>query len=188
MCCKEGKVKTAQPTHPPRPPIHISELDGDALAAELFSTSRNPNRRRAPPQDSRANSSTPRYTASERAALEIAAMTIARLRPQGVQQSTPASPVMYGHISQAVRTGRGQEHSGHRRNASTDTLPLYEPQYNPVVMGDRSTTASSDCRRGSSGTVRRTGTGWSAVSQSSGPPPSYHSTEWAQGTGQSARG
>ncbi|ROV95620.1 hypothetical protein VSDG_05315 [Cytospora chrysosperma] len=158
MCCKEDEEEqqNGNNTHAP---ILLAEWDGDALAAELFSTPNNPNRRRAPPQDSRPHAHRHHHhTALGYPTMQLAGST-AMTRP-GHQREHQVDP--------------GQVLSGIPLIASMETLPQYEERGendpDPVVEGGGPDTAATG-----GGQVRRAGTGWSAASQSSGAPPSYHS-------------
>lgn len=194
MSSKIDRVETQQTQQTQRPNSYL-DRDEDALATELFSTSRDPNRPRAPlqalPQAPRARVPLPdgptlwRTSARDMAVTqsdEERGLVIARLglgRP--VQISFPPSPsdddsiddreiAARLRIYSTLRIDPGPGLRGLPISSSVETLPLYEP---------REGEASS--------TVRRPGTGLSMASQLSGPPPSYHSTWSRQGTWSSLR-
>lgn len=199
MCCKEDEEEqqNGNNTHAP---ILLAEWDGDALAAELFSTPNNPNRRRAPPEDSRPHTHRHHHhTALGYPTMQLAGST-AMARPGHQREwipsrtaaaaaaatvtTTATRSARHGNINRELRTllteasrhqvDPGQVLSGIPLIASMETLPQYEERGendpDPVVEGGGPDTAAAG-----GGQVRRAGTGWSAASQSSGAPPSYHS-------------
>jgi hypothetical protein len=197
MCCKEDEEEQPNSNNT-QAPILLAEWDGDALAAELFSTPNNPNRRRAQPQDSRPHAHRHHHhTAFGYPTIQLAGST-AMTRPGHQREWIPSrtaaaaaaattttttrSPT-HGNINRGTRellteisryqVDPGQALSGIPLIASTETLPQYETrgEHDPVptVEGGEPDTAAGG------GQVRRAGTGWSAASQSSGAPPSYHS-------------
>ncbi|KUI56429.1 hypothetical protein VP1G_03847 [Cytospora mali] len=170
-------------------PVPFSELNGDALAIRLFSTQRNPNRQRAPQQDSGAYSTTGHSSALPNASRE------SRILPSLArgQFHTDISPAVRAELSMLSRNqiNPGPGLSGIPLAHSTDTLPLYEsrPSSNRTEDNRQAAVTASGSRPSEpGGAVRRAGTGWSAVSQSSGPPPSYRTVDSRQNARRPGRG
>lgn len=193
MCGKEDKNQ--QPGRDPPQPFLLSQLDGEAMAARLFSTPRNPNRRRAPPPAARG--------------LPGTATAQRHHHHHPLPTGAPAGLYRGAAVSRHARARLTEQHSRHRVDpgpylqghpvlSSTDTLPRYEPRGGepaPVPPGGSPGAAAASSgpraseaaggggggREGGGGLAgRRVGTGWSAVTSHSGPPPSYHSVESGQ--------
>lgn len=192
MCCKEDQAEIQQQSS--RVHLHngselpLSGLNGDDLAAELFRTRRNPNRRRGPPQgpspyDYQLDDSTSRSTTGSSTATPTTMP-----RPGAQADRLPPTYPTQTTIAQATRIllreysryqiDPGPSLSGLPLVSSTDTLPLYEPRCSSLASTTRGRPHTADSAlsgasggAGAGGAARRMGTGWSAISQYSGPPP-----------------
>ncbi|KUI72290.1 hypothetical protein VM1G_07748 [Cytospora mali] len=194
MGSKECNQQQDQPNNNPQRPIPIPELGADALAAQLFSTPRNPNRQRARQQDlgtyrTPLHHSSALPNASPESQISQSFET-GQFRPN-ISPETRATLSMLSRYHIYPGPGLGGIPHPRPRPHSTDTLPLYEPRpgSNPAEDDRQAAADASGSGPGEpGGAVRRAGTGWSAVSQYSGPPPSYRTVESRQTTWRSGRG